>query len=99
MNDTCSRRHRLDFIGSENVSLAHAVAMEKVAVEHVGDDLHVAMCMRAETLSRLDAIVVDHPQGTKSHVFGIVVVGEGKREVGVQPSPIGMSSFITLSEE
>ena len=64
------------------------------AADDVTDDFKVAMRMRAETLAALHAVFVDHPQAAKADVLRVVIVGEGKRVMTVQPAVIGMASFV-----
>src|SRR5690348_6716353 len=59
--------------------------MRDRAVEDVGDDLHVAMRVRREALTRRHAVVVDHAQRAKAHVVRVAVFAEGKRVPAVEP--------------
>ena len=61
------------------------------ALEHVGDDLHVAVRVGAEALAGRDAVVVDHAQRAEAHVLGVVVVGEREGVVGVEPAVVGVA--------
>src|SRR5262249_51343875 len=54
--------HPLDVARADDAPRAHRVAVLESSFQHVRDDLHVAMRMRSEALSRGDAIVVDHPK-------------------------------------
>ncbi|MNO00548.1 hypothetical protein D3C81_2204630 [compost metagenome] len=67
--------------------------MRNRAVQHIGDDLHVTVAVRAETAAGGDAVVVDHAQRAKAHVSGIVVVGEGKGVKGIEPAMVGVTPF------
>ena len=40
-------------------------------VEHVADDLHVAVAVRREAAARGDAILVDHAQRAEAHRVGL----------------------------
>ena len=68
MHDTCARGHGLDFVGTQNVPFPHAVAMKQMPFEDIGDDLHIAMAMRPESLAGLDAVIVDDAQRAKADV-------------------------------
>ena len=59
--------------------------MLECALEHVGDDLHVAVAVSGEALARRDAIVVDHAQRAEPHVRGIVILAERERVSAVEP--------------
>src|SRR5206468_9919370 len=55
--------HELNLARLEHAAVAHAVLVFQRAFEHVAENLHVAMRMRAEALARRDAVVVDDAQG------------------------------------
>jgi hypothetical protein len=50
--------------------------MAQRAVEHIGQDFHVAMRMGAEALAGRDAVLVQDAQSAEPHVAGVVVLGE-----------------------
>jgi hypothetical protein len=54
--------HALHLAGQDGRAIAHAVLVRQRAVEHVADDLHVAVAMGAEAGARGDAVFVDDPQ-------------------------------------
>src|SRR5690606_40285240 len=89
-----ARAHQLDLSGMENALIAEAVAMLQGAGKHVAENLHVAMGMGAEAPTGGDAVFVDDPEGTETHVRGIVVIGEGEAVGGVEPAVVGMTSFM-----
>jgi len=97
VQDTGTRAHALHVTGADHGTVAEVVAVLQRAVQHDREDLHVAVTVGPETLARLDAILIDHPQRAEAHVRRVVVVGEGKRVVGVQPAVIGMAPFAGLS--
>jgi len=49
---------------------AERVLVGQLAVEHVADDLHVAMAVRTEARAGRDAILVDDPQRAELDVLG-----------------------------
>src|SRR5262245_43932717 len=49
------------------------------------------MGMGAEAQSRLNAVLIDHPQRAEAHVSWIVIIGKRKRVIGIQPAMIEMS--------
>src|SRR5262249_27259848 len=67
--------------------------MFKGALEHVGDDFHVAMRMRGKPVARLDAIFVDHAQAAEAHEPRIVIVAERKCVVRIEPAIVGMAAL------
>ena len=58
------------------------------AFHHDADDLHIAVGVGAETLSRLHAVVVDHTEAPKAHVLGVVIMAERKTVAARQPAEI-----------
>ena len=46
------------------------------AFQNVGDDLHVAMGMRRETLAAGDAVLIDDAQSAEAHMVAVVVFAE-----------------------
>src|SRR6476661_7054912 len=88
----CAGAHPLNVAGANNGTITHTVLMGKGSVQHVADDFHIAVTVRAETASRLDGIVIDYAQRAKLNMLGIVVVGEGKAVPGIQPAVIRVTS-------
>ena len=62
--------------------------MRELAREHVADDLHVAVTVRAEALPGRDTVFVDDPQRSEAHVLRVVVVGEGEGVEGPEPAVV-----------
>ena len=46
------------------------------AIQHVADDLHVAVTVRCESTTRRDCIVIDDAQVGYAHVLWVVVAAE-----------------------
>ena len=84
--------------GLSSAAIAHAVLVLQRAFQHVAEDLHVAMRMRAEALPGRDAVVIDDAQGAEAHVRRIVVVGEGEGVMRLQPAVIGVAAFVCPSD-
>src|SRR5262249_10832188 len=59
MTHSRAGRHALELTGPEDLAMPHAVLVLQLAFEHIGDDLHVAVAMHAETLAWLQPIFVD----------------------------------------
>ena len=73
--------------------------MRELAVEHVADDLHVAMPMGAEALPARHAIFVEHAQRPELHVVLVEIIREGEAVVGLEPAVIGMAAICTASDD
>jgi hypothetical protein len=92
-----ARAHALYIAGSNRRAVTERVFVGKLAREHVADDLHVAMPMRAEAGAGQHAILVDDAQRAEFDEPRIVVLGKRKAVKGLEPSVIGKSSFLTAS--
>ena len=62
----------LDIARADRRAVAHRILVSQRPVEHVTDDLHVAVTVGAEALSRLHAVLVDDAQRAPSHVPRVV---------------------------
>ena len=91
--NTAARAHSLHVAGQDRRSVAHVVAVRERALEHVGDDLHVAVPVRAEAGTRRDPVFVDDAQVAEAHVRRVVVVGERKTVKALEPAMIGVAAF------
>ena len=89
----CPRTHALNVSRADYRSGAEAVFVLERAVDHVRDDLHVAVRMRAESFSRLNPIFVDDPKRSEPHELRIVVIREGKGVIALEPAVLGVPSF------
>ena len=68
--------------------------MRELTVEHVADDFHVAMPVRAEALARRDAVFVEHAQRPELDMVLVEIVRERKTVVRVQPAVVGMAAIL-----
>ena len=64
------------------------------ALEHVREDLHVAVAVRAEPRARRDAVVVDHAERAEAHVLVVVVLAGRERVPAVEPAPVGAAPVL-----
>jgi hypothetical protein len=69
----------------------HAVLVRQRAVEHVADDLHVAVAVGAEAGAGGDAVFVDDAQVAHAHVGRVVVVGEREAVETLEPAVVGVT--------
>ena len=98
VRDAPSGAHQLNLAGLQRPAVAEAVAMRQGTLQHVAENFHVAVRMRAEALSAGDAIVVDDPQRPEAHVGGIEVIGKRERVLRLQPAVIGLAAFLGLAK-
>jgi len=68
------------------------------ALQHISDDFHVAVRVHGEAAAARHAIVIHDAQGAEVHVFRIVVLGKGKREMGAEPAVIGVAAFVAFTD-
>src|SRR5260370_18163294 len=71
--------------------------MLESAIQHVGDDFHVAVRVHGEPAAAGHAVIVHDAQRAEMHVLRVVVIGKGKGEMGVQPAVIGVTAFVALA--
>src|SRR5262249_39614261 len=85
--------HLLHLARLDHGTGSHAVFVFEGALEHVGDDFHVAVRMRWKPVARLDAIFVDHAQAAEPHEARIVIVAERKCVVRIEPAIVDMAAL------
>ena len=76
----------------EDLLVAHRILVFQFATEDVGEDLELSVSMGSKSLAGSDLVLVDDSQRTEGIEAVIVVVGEIKRVIGIQPSVVGVSS-------
>src|SRR5262249_45817694 len=84
--------------GADGGSSAGRVLVSELTGQHVADDLHVAMAVRAEAGARGDAVFVDHAQGPELDVFRVEIVSERERVVGPEPAVVGVASVGAVAD-
>src|SRR3989338_10607859 len=93
VRDARARAHALAFAGPDHRAVSHAVPMRELAIENIGNNLHVPMRVRPKPLPRLHAVLVDDPKTPKPHMGGVVIIRERKRMKRIQPTVIGVSAL------
>src|SRR5262245_65480516 len=83
-----SRAHPLHVAGNDRRPVAERILVPERTLQHVADDLHVAVPMGAETGPRLDAILVDDSQRPVAHVLRVVIVREREAVIRLQPAVV-----------
>ena len=92
--DAAAGAHPLHVAGRNGGAVAHAVLVGQCAGGDIGDDLHVAVRVRAEAAARRDQVVVDDAQVAPAHVRRIEIVGERERVMTFQPAVVGMAALL-----
>ncbi len=87
---TCG--HALHIARPNDRAGADAVLVFEGAVEHVGNDLHVAVAVRAEAHAGLHPVLVDDPQRAEAHMLGVVIIGEREAVEAVEPAVVLMTA-------
>ena len=91
--DAAGGAHVLQLAGSEDGSVAEAVAVFELTVYHEGENLHVGVGMSREAAVGLNGVVVHDPEGAEAHVVGVMIIGEGEGEASLQPSVVGLAAI------
>jgi hypothetical protein len=94
MLDALAGGHVLHVAGLDDAAVAHGILVFQLAAQDVGDDLHVAMRMRAETHARHHEIVVDDAQAAITHPVRIVVIRKAEGVITVQPPMTRVAPFV-----
>lgn len=94
VRDTRSGGHPLDVTGPDHRTITQAVLVFQGSLQNVGDNFHVSVRMRAETLGGGHAILVDDAQLPEAHHSRIVIVPERKSVIGVQPAEVEMTTIL-----
>ena len=89
--------HHLDVAGLGAAGVAETVPMGDRALRDVGYDLHVAMGMRGKPVLGGDLVVVPNPDRAPAHALGVMIAGEGKMMLGVEPAVVGGAKAIERS--
>lgn len=93
VNDSRAGGHPLDVTGGNNSLVAHRIFMLNGTRENIGNDLHVAVRVHAESSSGGDAVLIDNSKRPKMNMRWIVIIGKRKSMVGIEPSMIEMAAF------
>src|SRR5260370_36200865 len=94
VQDPGAGAHPLDLARSDHRAGAETVLMLECTLEHIGDDLHVAMSMPGEARARRHSILVDHPHGAKPHIGRIAIIAEREAVLAVQPIEPGRAPLL-----
>ena len=89
MLDASPGAHHLNIARFGSARIAKTVPVADCPATHIGNDLHVLMAVRRKTALRGDRIVIPDPQGTPLGSGRIVIIGEGKMVVGIEPAVVG----------
>ncbi|GAB1381933.1 hypothetical protein MASR1M50_02510 [Burkholderiales bacterium] len=90
--------HALHVARRDALHVAHAVAVRQLALQHVADDLHVAVPMGAEAGAGRDAVLVDDAQVAPAHVGRVVIVGKREAVPAVQPAVVGVAALVGVTD-
>jgi hypothetical protein len=75
--------------------MPHAVFVRKRSFQHITEDFHIAVGVRAKAPARSDAIFVDDAQAAKSHVLRIMIIGKRKSMTRIEPPMLCVASLLT----
>ena len=86
--------HVLEFTSADHAAIAHGVFVLDGAADDIADDFHVAVRVRPETHARHHEVIVDDAQAAVTHPARIMILREAERVITIQPTVIGVASFI-----
>jgi len=89
MLHAATRTHDLDLPWNDLRVVAQAVAVLDEPFEDIREDFHVPMPVGRKTHRRVDEVLIDDPEGPKTHVGGVMVIGETETVPGHQPAVVG----------
>ena len=93
-----ARTHALHISGRYAFDVAHAVFVREFAAEHITDDFHVLVTVRAKASAGLDTVFIDDPQIAPSHVRWVVIVSKRKAVKRLQPAMVCITSVIRFAQ-
>src|SRR6266849_3313560 len=85
--------HPLHVARYDGRAVTHRIPVAERAFEHVADDFHVAVAMRADTRASLHPVLVEHAQHAVAHMARILVIREREAVVRIEPAVIGMAAL------
>ena len=94
VRDAAPCTHHLDLTRSEHSSVPHAVLVLDGAVDHITEDLHVAVRVSGESAARRNVVLIDHSQRTKAPMGRIIVIRKAKGVRRLEPTVVGVTAFL-----
>src|SRR5438045_1104987 len=62
-------------------------------------DKHLRILLQGhKSLAAADIVFIDHPQTAKTHVRGILVIGEGKSKSAFKPAVVSLPPFMGAAQ-
>ncbi len=98
MLNAAAGAHALNLAGANGGAGAKTVFMRERTFQHIGDDFHIPVRMSGKAALGRDVIFVDHAQAAETHMGRIVIIGEGKAEMTIEPIGAALSAFVGWSE-
>src|SRR5438045_7258869 len=92
-----ARAHPLHVARAYRRTVADRILVRKRTGKHVADDFHIAMAMRAESLSGLDPVLIDHTERAELDMPRIEIVRERKAVERLEPAMVGVAAFAAAS--
>ena len=98
VGDSAAGAHVLNFTGTDNAAVAHAVFVFELPLQNDREDFHILVRVGAETLAGLHNVFVDNAQRSKTHVRPVLVVPEREGMKGAQPSVVKVSTLAGFAD-
>ena len=89
---TAPGAHALNVAWRDALHVAHAVLVRELAGQHIADDFHVAVAVRAKAGAGCNAVFVDDTQIAPAHVLGVKVAGKRKTVERLEPAMVGIAT-------
>src|SRR5690606_12003744 len=90
--------HTLHVAGADHRYIAQIVAMLDLSFDDNRHDLHVLVTMLREASPGYDEVLVEHPKVAETHIFRVVVIGEGKAVPGINLSALMATAGAAIPE-
>src|SRR4029450_8396399 len=79
-------------------AVAQTIPMLERPLEHVADDLHVAMAVSREPTAGLHAVLVQDAEGAAPHLGGVLGLPERERGEGAEPREVKMPARFAAAQ-
>src|SRR5688500_10756779 len=94
VRDARARAHALHLARADDRAVAHAVAVLERAADDVGQNLHVAVRVRAEAARGRDEVLVDDEEVAEARPARVVVAVERERVAAVEPARLRLPALV-----
>jgi len=97
--DASSSAGKLNVTTLQDLEVAHGIFVLQLAGDNVGEDLHFTVSVCAKAFAWVNPILIDDTERSERLEFRVPVVRERESVESLQPSVVGMSSFVTRTRD